>query len=58
MIIFCACDLGSCAVRIWDEDVWIRQLGEGVVRRDAVLLCWCEYHSHIAIIAASQGGWD
>ena len=58
MIIFCACDLGGRAVRIWDEDAWIRRPGEGVVRRDAVVICGCEDHAQIAMISASQGGWD
>ena len=58
MIIFCAYDLGGRAVRIWDKDAWIRQPGEGVIRQDVVVLCRCEYHAQIAMIAATQGGWN
>ena len=58
VIIFCACDLGGCAVRIWEEDAWIRRPGEWVVRQDAEILRGCENHSQVAMVAASQGGWD
>ena len=58
MIIFRTYDLGGRAVRIWDEDAWIRRPGEGVVWRDAVVLCGSEDHDQIAMISASQGGWD
>ena len=58
MIIFFACNLVGRAVRIWDEDDWIRRLGEWVVRRDAAILCGCEDHAHVSMIAASQGGCD
>ena len=58
MIIFYACDLCGRAVRVWDEDSWIRQPGEGVVRRDAVVLFLCGDHAYISMISASQGSWD
>ena len=58
MIIFYACDLVGRAVRIWDKDAWLRQLGLGVVRRDMVLLCGREDHAQVSTIAAFQGGWD
>ena len=58
MIIFCACDLGGRAVRIWYEDACIMWPGEWVVRRYATILCVCEEHAQVAMIDASQGGWD
>ena len=56
-MILCACELGGRAVRFWDEVAWIRRPGEGVVRQDTFVFCGCEDHAHIAMIAASQGGW-
>ena len=58
MIIFCVYDLGDCAVRVWDEEAWIRWLGEWIVRLDVPILCGCEDHAKVAIVAASQGGCD
>ena len=58
MIIFCACDLGGRAVRVWDEDAWIRWPGEWIVRRDAAIICGCEEYAQVAMISAYQGGWD
>ena len=58
MIIFCACNLGSHSVRVWDKDAWIRWPGEWIVYQDAAILCECEDYAQVAMIAASQGGWD
>ena len=58
MIIFCAFDLGSCAVLVWNEDTCIRCLGEWIIRQYAEILFKCEDNSQVAMIAASQGGWD
>ena len=58
MIIFCDCNLGSCAVRFLDKDLWIRWPCEWIVRRDAEILYGFDDHAQVAMIAASQGGWD
>ena len=40
----------------WDARVWL--LSEWIGRHNVVILCRSEYHSEVANIATSQGGWD
>ena len=58
MRIFCICNLSGRAGWIWDKYARICWSFECIGRRDAVILCRCEYHAEVALIAASQGGWD
>ena len=58
MRMFRAYDLGGRASWIWDENTRVWWSCEWIGRRNAVIHCSCEYYVKVAIIAASQGGWD
>ena len=58
MCVFRACDMGGSAGWIWDEDARVWWSSEFIVRRDAVIPCGRDYHAEVAMIAASQDGWD
>ena len=58
MRIFRACDLGGRSKWIWEEDARIWWSCEWIDRHDGVILHRREYHAEVAMISASQGGWD
>ena len=41
----------------WDEDAQIWWTSEWISRRDVAIICGCDEHAYVAMIAASQGGW-